>query len=180
MRHLLVVLSSFLFWGCTTILVDEPIGQVLEDEEVAESFIGKWYSGDGTAYTVTRETDSPSFKAVYLEDGSPREYRFVASSTTNEVHLLWIKAEEDKGYIPLRLSGGQDSLALLFPDSEEVEALIEEGLINGERNDEDDSWLLAPEGLEAALESKRFWQLGESLPLLKDTEALREIILNHD
>ena len=193
MKTLSLVLLSLLFCGCTTVIVEDPVGQILEDEETRQNLVGKWMLGDGSVFSVSSIADSRSFEAEFVEDGETKKGQFMISKVSveeevarqgkleanrvfDDLRVIWWSSDEYEGYVPLRLlsGGGEGGIVLLFPDSEEIEAMVQEGLIKAKETEEKYLVILMPEELEEALSSKRFWELREAIALVKEPSVSSE------
>jgi predicted RNA-binding protein with PUA domain len=85
--------------------------------------------------------------------------------------IVWVKDEELNAFLPLRATGGDDSITLLIPDEDEVKELVAAGKIQGSFDEKENAWLLSAEGVEELLIGKQFWNLGRSIPFLKKQKS---------
>jgi hypothetical protein len=112
------------------------------------------------------------WEATWLQDGEVKTAScLITMPGVTDTGIVWVKDEELNAFLPLRATGGDDSITLLTPDEDEVKELVAAGKIQGSFDEEENAWLLSPEGIEELLVGKQFWNLGRSIPFLKKQKS---------
>lgn len=157
--------------GCTRVAVDEPIGKLMAQSDL-EDLAGEWIGDKEVIYTVSLNDGPGSFTAAWLQDGEVKTASCqITMPGDTDIGIVWFKDEELNAFLPLRATGGDDSITLLTPDEDEIKELVASGKIHGSFDEEKNAWLLNTEGLEELLTKKQFWSLGRSIPFLRKQKA---------
>jgi hypothetical protein len=171
MLRTLIPLIAIACVGCTRVAVDEPIGKPMAQSDL-EELAGEWIGDKEVIYTMTLNDSPGSFTATWLQDGEVKTATcLITMPGDTDTGIVWVKDEELNAFLPLRATGGDDSITLLTPDEDEVKELVAAGKIQGSFDEEENAWLLSPEGIEELLVGKQFWNLGRSIPFLKKQKS---------
>src|SRR3990172_8940639 len=131
MNRILVSICLVALSGCTRIAVTHPVGKAVPAAELDEALSGEWIGGKGVIWTVSRPKDSAKLHVAYPEDGKNKEAYFLVTQIADDVSIVWVDDKELDASLPLRVSGGDDALTLLYPDEEEIKRLVGEKKITG-------------------------------------------------
>ena len=169
MKFFLLLLCGIVLSGCTKITATRPVGTPLPEKDARE-LSGTWIDSKKNLFTVAvRDGDLP-FEINCQEDGKPKLYEACVTVLKSETPILWVQDDSLKTFIPFRISAGDDSIVLLYPDETELKRLTDSGKLKGCHDKTSDSWLLETEGLEAELDTKQFWRLDVTLPFFKQSK----------
>ena len=166
MRILLAVLFCLLCSACTRVAFDQPIGAPVSETDLS-FFIGDWRGSKNVTTHVAMDKTPGFLIATWEEDGKARSARFKVGSLKNDVSIIWVEDVELKAYIPLRIAGAEDGLALLYADDDAVKRLVEEGKLAGKYDSGSKTWRIAAGDWEDLLVGKDLWQLNQCMPFVK-------------
>jgi hypothetical protein len=172
MRAGLLLPFSLLLAGCTSVVFTHPSGKPVPAAD-ADEFKGEWIGQKGILWRVDREPGAVNLVARWSEDGKEQTRPLVFTEVRDHVGIVWVEEKELGGYLPLRISGAEDALALLYPQVDEVKRLVAEGKLAGTFNKEKNYWLVASGDLDAALESPAFWEIDNCLPFVRSRNAAK-------
>ena len=163
--------ACLLLPGCTRVGFQSPVGKPLPVSEL-DSLIGEWLGERGTVWTVDRDPASGHLRARCVEDGKPKTELFLVTTlddkdTSDKYSLAWIKQDDVPAYVPLRILGAEDALALLYPDDDFLKRLVAEGKANATFHETENIWIMPPGDWTALLERPDFWKLTTCLPFVR-------------
>ncbi len=170
MRACLLFLFSLLLSGCTRVVFTATVGQPVSAAD-ADCFKGEWIGEKSNLWRVDREPASGQLVAHWTEDGKEQSSRLDFTLLGDHVAIVWVEEKELGGYMPLRISGAEDAVALLLPNEDEVKRLVAEGKLSGTFNKEKNYWLVAKGDWAAVLESPAFWDIDKCLPFVRPPVA---------
>ena len=163
---LLLIGMTMLLSACTSVVFPEPLGKpVPESDELEKFLVGEWLGEKGVIWTVGKDPASEYFIARSTKGDSPE--RFIVRVLGKETHIMWVENTKAHGYIPLRMAGAEDAVALLYPDHAAVEKMITDGKLQGVKNKETDAWMIAKGDWEEVLLGKEFWLLDNCQPFVR-------------
>ena len=171
MRPILLLTFCLVLSACTRVAFTVPVGQPAPPKDIA-MLAGEWTGEKAVVWHVEPEAGSAYFRASGTEDGKPKDYRFVVTTVGHDVFLLGVEDKELNAFLPLRIAGADDALALLYPDTEEIERLVKEQKLTAVFNKEKKAWIFPPGEWESLLAGKQFWALNLCLPFLKKKAAV--------
>jgi len=146
-----------------------PVGQPASPQDT-EVLAGDWTGEKAVVWHVKPETGSAYFIAKGAEDGKEKDFRFVVTTVGHDVFIVWVEDKELNAFLPMRISGAEDALALLFPDEEAIKRIVEERKLPAVFDKDKKAWLFPKGDWESLLASKDFWSLNLSLPFTKNRE----------
>lgn len=152
--------------GCARVVFRQPVGGEVEPAKVSE-FLGRWTGPKGMTVTVTEVKEQPFLLARWKDDhdGTDTTFRVQVRRLESGQHLIW--AEQQEGYLPMRVSGDAEELVLFPPDEKAVERLVVEKKLAGAFDKSAGVWRIFPGDGAKVLEGKEFWDLDGCLPLVK-------------
>lgn len=169
---LLVILSA-----CTRVVFPEPLGKPVPaddadkfSDETGKFISGEWLGEEGSVWTVEQEPKSEYFTVKSVKKGKEETHRFLIRIVGQEflgAHIIWVEDKKLNGFIPLRIAGADDALALLYPDADAVEKMITDGKLKGVLNKDPKAWLIEKGDWEEVLTTKDFWLLNNCLPFVR-------------
>jgi hypothetical protein len=168
------LLFSFglLLSGCTSVVFTHPSGQPVPAAD-ADDFKGEWIGEKGKLWRVDREPGAPNLVVHWNDNDKDQSCSLVFTQVRGHVAIVWVEEKELGGYMPLRISGAEDALALLYPKVDEVKRLVAEGRLTGTFNPEKNYWLIANGDWDAALENPAFWEIDNCLPFVRSRNAAK-------
>jgi hypothetical protein len=158
--------AALLLGGCTRVAFRSPVGKPVAAADEDE-LKGEWLGGKGVVYTVDRDAASGRLRVSYVSGGKTETRLLVLTSLSSTLNLVWEKEDDLSAYVPLRMAGGDDAMALLYPDEAAVKKLVAEGKLTAAFNDKEKAWVVAEGDWSAVLERADFWKLDTSLPLVR-------------
>jgi hypothetical protein len=174
---LLLLSLMLIFSACTRVVFPEPLGKPVPaddaekfSDETGKFISGEWLGEEGSVWTVEQEPKSEYFTVKSVKKGKEETHRFlirIVGQESREAHIIWVEDKKLNGYIPLRIAGADDALALLYPDAEAVEKMITAGKLKGVLNKDPKAWLIEKGDWEEVLAGKDFWLLDDCQPFVR-------------
>ncbi len=172
MRAYLLFALGLLLAGCTPVVFTTTVGQAVPAADT-DDFKGEWIGEKSNVWRVEREPPAGSLVAHWIEDGKEKSARLTFTLVRDHVAILWVEEKELGGYLPLRISGADDAVALLYPSEDEVKRLVADGKLSGTFNKEKNYWLIAKGDWEALLERPSFWEIDKCLPFVRSKNSTK-------
>jgi hypothetical protein len=166
MRTILFLTLCVLLSSCTRIAFVAPIGKPATSA-IADDIVGDWTGEKGTLWHIERIPNTSDLLAKWTQDGKDQSCRFLLTAIGEDTFIVWAEDKELSGYLPLRVSGAEDALTLLYPDEKEVEQLVGSGKLTAAHDKEKRSWTVAKGNWEPLLEQKNFWRIDTCMPFTK-------------
>jgi hypothetical protein len=166
MRTLLFLALCALLSACTRIAFVTPVGKPVTSA-IADDLVGDWTGEKGGVWHVERIPNTSELLAKWTQDGKDQSCRFLLTTIGADIFIVWAEDKELSAYLPLRVSGAEDALTLLYPDEKEVELLVGNGKLTAVHDKEKRSWTIPQGNWEPLLERKDFWRIDTCMPFTK-------------
>ncbi|HEY1764885.1 MAG TPA: hypothetical protein VGF85_08160 [Opitutaceae bacterium] len=165
-----VVAAVFLFAGCTRVAFRNPVGKTVEAAD-QDQLVGAWTGEKGIVWTVDRDPKSDLLRASWEADGKAQSRLLVLTTIGENVNVVWEKEDDLAAYVPLRISGAEEALALLYPSDEAVKKLVADGKLAAVFDRDNRAWIL-PDGDGAALLQRTdFWRIDACMPFVRNARS---------
>jgi hypothetical protein len=170
MRALSLVLlgAGLLLAGCTRVAFRTPVGKAVEAKDRDELLMGEWTGEKGTVWTVDHDPKSGLLRASWREDGKAQTRLLVLTTLGQSESLIWEKEDDLNAYVPLRVAGAEEALALLRPDDKMLGKLVADGKVAAAFDKEKNAWTLPDGDWASLLERADFWDMDTSMPFVRN------------
>jgi len=166
MRTLLSLTLCVLLASCTRVAFVTPVGKPATSS-IADDLVGDWTGEKGVVWHIEHVPNTSDFLAKWTQDGKDQSCRFLLTTIGEDIFIVWAEDKELSAYLPLRVSGAEDALTLLYPDEKEVELLVGSGKLTAVHDKEKRSWTISQGNWESLLERKDFWRIDTCMPFTK-------------
>jgi hypothetical protein len=163
--HLFLTLCVLLS-SCTRIAFVAPVGKPATSS-IADDLVGDWKGEKATVWHIEQIPSSSDLLAKWTQDGKNQSRSFLVTTIGEDIFIVWAEDKELGAYLPFRVSGAEEALALLYPDEKEVEKLVANGKVTAVYDKEKKAWIISKGDWEPLLVQKDFWRIDVCMPFTK-------------